>query len=144
MRIVSLIERVPSDHQKYVGTKVHLDGKEYHFKPTDDDKRHTCEVEDKAHQKLLLAIKEGYRDADAPDEEPQKVASIDGDDGDGFNATSETQIEIDGEIVDLEKQTRDKLVTIMRKLKIDEPKGYKGKPQLIAHILKTLDEQMPG
>lgn len=43
------------------GTKVTLDGVEYHFKPeAEDDPAHVCDVTNGAHQAQLLSIKDGF------------------------------------------------------------------------------------
>jgi hypothetical protein len=147
MRIQSLIERPASPPFKpYVGTLVKLDGKEYLFKPSDADPRHVCEVDNEQHVKILLAIKEGYRDADAPPENPSVAVSLsgDGDDEGGFASVSETELDIDGELVELKKQSRDGLLTIMRKLNIEPMAGYQDKAKLITHILTTLESRIPG
>ncbi|CAM8654980.1 hypothetical protein [Sphingobium cupriresistens] len=46
------------------GTKVDLDGVSYHFRPSEDDDRHTDDVDNQGHIAALLAIKEGFRPAD--------------------------------------------------------------------------------
>lgn len=144
MRIQCLIERPARMPGKpYVGTKLHLDGTEYFFQPSKDDPRHLCEVENKQHIKLLLAIKEGYRDADAPKQDPKEAVKLDGDDDDddGFNKTSETEIQVGEEIVDLAKLSLADLVTTMRKLNIPDIAGHKSKAKLIDHILQTLEDR---
>lgn len=50
--------------QRKNGTTVTLDGVDYRFQPTPDDKRHLAEVEHEPHVMQLLAIKEGFRPAD--------------------------------------------------------------------------------
>jgi len=63
MRIESILRR-PG------GTRVTLGGVEYHFVP-DADGREFCDVSNPEHAKILLAIPEGYRAAEAP-----KVAEL--------------------------------------------------------------------
>ena len=58
MRIESILRR-PG------GTRVTLGGVEYHFVP-DADGREFCDVSNPEHAKILLAIPEGYRAAEAP------------------------------------------------------------------------------
>jgi len=57
MRIESILRR-PG------GTRVTLDGVEYHFVP-DAEGREFCDVSNPEHVKILLAIQEGYRAAEA-------------------------------------------------------------------------------
>ena len=57
MRIESILRR-PG------GTRVTLGGVEYHFVP-DADGREFCDVSNHEHAKILLAIPEGYRAAEA-------------------------------------------------------------------------------
>ncbi len=64
------------------GTHIDLDGVEYHF-ATDKDGNHSCDVTDKQHLKILLAIPEAYEIADdvvakedkedVADKKPRKV-----------------------------------------------------------------------
>ncbi len=49
------------------GTKVDLDGTQYHFKPQEDGS-HTAEVSDIDHARRLLSIKEAYRSCGIADE----------------------------------------------------------------------------
>lgn len=74
MKIESLIRRAQ-------GTKVELDDKTYHFKPTETDPRHLAEVGVESHAKRLLSITEGYALADggeSPFPVPQQQGAIAG------------------------------------------------------------------
>lgn len=74
MKIESLIRRAQ-------GTKVELDDKTYHFKPTETDPRHLAEVGVESHAKRLLSITEGYALADggeSPFPIPQQQGAIAG------------------------------------------------------------------
>lgn len=74
MKIESLIRRAQ-------GTKVELDDKTYHFKPTETDPRHLAEVGRESHIKRLLSITEGYAPADgsaSPIPAPQQQGAIAG------------------------------------------------------------------
>lgn len=74
MKIESLIRRAN-------GTKVELDDKTYHFKPTETDPRHVAEVGVESHAKRLLSITEGYALADggeSPFPVPQQQGAIAG------------------------------------------------------------------
>lgn len=74
MKIESLIRRAQ-------GTKVELDDKTYHFKPTEADPRHLAEVGVESHAKRLLSITEGYALADggeSPFPAPQQQGAIAG------------------------------------------------------------------
>ena len=42
------------------GTRVTLDGVEYHFRPSGDDPRHVAEVSNPAHVAAFLRVTEGY------------------------------------------------------------------------------------
>jgi hypothetical protein len=147
MKIVSLIRRDG-------GTVVTLpQGKKkinYRFAPSANDERHTCEVADEEHAKCLLKIREGYRNADLPDDEDEEVATLGGTNNsgdledDGFNPVADTVVEIDGESIDLAKQTKVRLSNIMRKLEITEPLGNPNKDELVALILKTMDDRVLG
>ncbi|MGP9804030.1 hypothetical protein [Paracoccus sp. NSM] len=57
------IERILRDPD---GTKVRLGAIEYRFRPIWNDGPHVARVEDEAHQSVLLAIREGYREYSGP------------------------------------------------------------------------------
>ncbi|MND20862.1 hypothetical protein D3C76_48000 [compost metagenome] len=67
MKIESIIRRKN-------GTRVELDDSVYHFKPSDTDERHLCDVTIKAHVQRFLSITEGYQPAELSEE--QKVAPL--------------------------------------------------------------------
>lgn len=52
------------------GTRVTLDGVEYHFQPSGDDPRHVAEVSDPAHVAEFLKVTEGYLALPSPDPAP--------------------------------------------------------------------------
>lgn len=66
MKIESLIRRKG-------GTRVKLDDTAYHFRPTEEDERHTADVTISAHVKRFLAIPEGYQPAELSDLPPGTV-----------------------------------------------------------------------
>lgn len=63
MMIESIIRRAG-------GTRVDLDGKTYHFEPSDVHQgKHVCEVKSNKHIQKFLSVPEGFRLANADDEE---------------------------------------------------------------------------
>lgn len=55
------------------GTFVELDGVLYHFKPSAEDDRHICDVENFNHVQIFLGIPEGYRAVDPSTVKPSMV-----------------------------------------------------------------------
>lgn len=69
MQVESKLRRPEIAPGKGPGTIVKLDGVTYEFKPTANDERHTCNVRNQAHLARFLSIPEGYRLANAEDED---------------------------------------------------------------------------
>ncbi|MCK7581005.1 MAG: hypothetical protein MZV65_39375 [Chromatiales bacterium] len=51
---------IESRIRRATGTRVTLDGVEYHFQSSGDDPRHVAEVVDPAHVAAFLRVTEGY------------------------------------------------------------------------------------
>lgn len=64
--------KIESKIKRKAGTKVDIDGVDYHFKPQADG-AHVCEVSDKKHIQRFLSITEGYQIYD-PDGDVKKPA----------------------------------------------------------------------
>lgn len=113
MKIESIIRRKN-------GTRVEMDEAVYHFKPTDADERHLCEVEIKAHIQRFLAIPEGYQPADLSDlSDITQPAPAEPTGEQPVLGTLDGVVEQDGTVTKLEELPRDQLLVLARDMEIE-------------------------
>lgn len=118
------------------GSRIDIDGVNYHFKPEGKSPEHVCEVEDKEHIARFLAISEGYElaeEAPKPDAAEGSGDSEADDEPSDYLVTSEA-----GDEVDLGKMSRSELLAFAEKEQISLPKKLASKGSSKAAVLEAL------
>lgn len=102
------------------GTKITMGTNNYHFKPTDpadEDSPHVCEVEDSAHAKRLLSIKEAYRAAGKVDASVAKQLKEDEEEKAAAEAARKAAEDaLNANVIPVSEETQIELVQLIIKL----------------------------
>lgn len=112
MKIESIIRRKN-------GTRVEMDEKVYHFKPTHDDERHIADVDVAEHVKRFLSIPEGFQ--------PAEISELKATTENGPLAASQPVLgtlagvqEKDGTVTTLPQLPREQLLVLARDMEIKD------------------------